>query len=117
MVYAKNVSSLKIVIIGVDYVFFNKISKIGLAEITLLISLFKKPREVIEWIEYDRFENIEYLTKGGFATTFKAIWKDGDINYWDSENNRWIRKKTYPNFPAFSFLSLVFYLLNKELCY
>ncbi|PKC06446.1 hypothetical protein RhiirA5_419577 [Rhizophagus irregularis] len=26
----------------------------------------KKIDEVLEWIEYDRFENIEYLTKGGF---------------------------------------------------
>src|SRR5581483_4257171 len=60
--------------------------------------------EVIEWIEYDdRFENIEYLAKGGFGTTFKAIWKDGSIDYWDSENNQWRRNKTYwshSNFPV-----------------
>ena len=63
----------------------------------------REPREVIEWIEYDRFENIEYLAKGGFGTTFKAIWKDGSIYKWDSENNQWIRNKTYmdhPNFPV-----------------
>jgi len=60
-------------------------------------------REVIEWIEYDRFENIEYLAKGGFGTTFKAIWKDGPIKSWDSENNQWIREKRYwqhPNYPV-----------------
>src|SRR5581483_5227976 len=60
-------------------------------------------REVIEWIEYNRFENIEYLAKGGFGTTFKAIWKDGSIEYWDSKNNQWIRRKTYKdrsNFPV-----------------
>ena len=59
--------------------------------------------EVIEWIEYDRFENIEYLAKGGFGTTFKAIWKDGPIGMWDSKNNQWKRDKTYrehPNFPV-----------------
>ena len=59
--------------------------------------------EVIEWIEYDRFENVEYLAKGGFGTTFKAIWKDGHIQEWDSENNQWMRRKTYlehPNFPV-----------------
>ena len=43
--------------------------------------------------EYDRFENVEYLAKGGFGTTYKAIWKDGPINYWDSENNQWKRDK------------------------
>jgi hypothetical protein len=51
----------------------------------------KNNREVIEWIEYDRFENIEYLAKGGFGTTYKATWKDGYIWYWDSENNQWHR--------------------------
>ncbi|CAB4380732.1 unnamed protein product [Rhizophagus irregularis] len=39
--------------------------------------------EILEWIEYDRFENVEYLTKGGFGTIYKAIWKDGymDITF------------------------------------
>ena len=35
--------------------------------------------------------------------TFKAIWKDGPIEDWNSENNQWRRKKTYldgPNFPV-----------------
>ena len=49
------------------------------------------PKEqIIEWIEYDRFENVEYLAKGGFGTTYKAIWKDGYIYYW---KNQFIRKK------------------------
>src|SRR5687768_3483620 len=34
-------------------------------------------KEVIEWFEYDRFGDVEYLAKGGFGTTYKAIWKDG----------------------------------------
>src|SRR5688572_15181367 len=50
-------------------------------------------KEVTEWVEYDRFENVEYLAKGGFGTTYKAIWKDGFIAYWDSENNQWHRDK------------------------
>jgi len=62
-----------------------------------------KYNKIIEWIEYDRFENIEYLAKGGFGTTFKAIWKDGPIKEWDSVNNQWKREKTYrhhPNYPV-----------------
>src|SRR5215469_9267811 len=55
----------------------------------------KNYREVIEWIEYDRFENIEYLAKGGFGTTYKATWKDGYIHEWNSENNQWNRNKSY----------------------
>src|ERR1043166_74623 len=44
--------------------------------------------EVLEWIEYDRFENVEYLARGGFGTTYKAIWKDGCIQYLDYKNNK-----------------------------
>jgi hypothetical protein len=51
----------------------------------------KNRRRILEWIEYDRFENVEYLAKGGFGTTYKAIWKDGYIN--DYKNNQVIRKK------------------------
>ena len=49
--------------------------------------------EVIEWVEYDRFENVEYLAKGGFGTTYKATWKDGCINDWDSIYNQWKREE------------------------
>jgi hypothetical protein len=62
----------------------------------------KKDHEILEWIEYDRFENVEYLAKGGFGTIYKAIWKDGFIEKWDSENNQWERSKfwieNYENF-------------------
>ncbi|GET51343.1 kinase-like domain-containing protein [Rhizophagus irregularis DAOM 181602=DAOM 197198] len=47
--------------------------------------------QIIEWIEYDNFEDVEYLAKGGFGTTFKAVWKDGPISNWDYDNNRWER--------------------------
>ncbi|GBC10585.1 hypothetical protein RclHR1_09750002 [Rhizophagus clarus] len=36
----------------------------------------KNRYQILEWIEYDKFEDIEYLAKGGFGTTYKAIWKD-----------------------------------------
>src|SRR5881396_3004999 len=39
----------------------------------------KNHKEVLEWIEYDKFEDIQYLAKGEFGTTYKAIWKDGYI--------------------------------------
>ncbi|POG67850.1 kinase-like domain-containing protein [Rhizophagus irregularis DAOM 181602=DAOM 197198] len=64
----------------------------------------KDYRETLEWIEYDRFENVEYLAKGGFGTIYKAIWRDGYIREWDSENNQWKRvkfwDKDYENFPV-----------------
>ena len=39
------------------------------------------------------------MAKGGFGTTYKAIWKDGCIVYWDykNENSQFIRsEKDYP---------------------
>ncbi|CAB4430520.1 unnamed protein product [Rhizophagus irregularis] len=36
-------------------------------------------KEILEWIEYDRFKNVKYLAKGGFGTIYKAIWKDGFV--------------------------------------
>ncbi|CAB5363007.1 unnamed protein product [Rhizophagus irregularis] len=49
-------------------------------------------RQIIEWIDYNKFENAEYLAKGGFGITFKAVWKNGPILYWDCNNNQWKRK-------------------------
>ena len=51
----------------------------------------KNSEDTIEWIEYDRLKNIEYLAKGGFGTVFKAIWKDGYIISRNSENNSYNR--------------------------
>ena len=49
--------------------------------------------EVLEWIPYDRFENIEYLAEGGFATVYKAKWIDGYIRSWDINQNKWNRER------------------------
>ena len=49
----------------------------------------KSRDKILEWIEYDRFEDIKYLAKGGFGTTYKATWKDGYIEEW--KNNQWKR--------------------------
>jgi len=49
----------------------------------------KNRYEILEWIEYDRFEDIEYIAKGGFGKVYKAIWKDGYIKKWDYETNQW----------------------------
>src|SRR5581483_10747047 len=42
MDYVMNAGSLKFLIVGVEYVTFNGISKIGLAETMMLIGLFEK---------------------------------------------------------------------------
>ena len=47
--------------------------------------------EVLEWIPYEKFSDIEYLAKGGFGTVHKAKWIDGYICYWDTCQNTWTR--------------------------
>ncbi|GBC20346.2 kinase-like domain-containing protein [Rhizophagus irregularis DAOM 181602=DAOM 197198] len=49
----------------------------------------KDKEHIVEWIEYDKFEDVEYLAKGGFGTTFKAVWKDGPIR--NCDDNQWNR--------------------------
>ncbi|EXX63864.1 Cdc15p [Rhizophagus irregularis DAOM 197198w] len=60
--------------------------------------------EILECIEYDRFENVKYLAKGEFGTIYKAIWKDGFIDSLDFELNQWKRSKywcgSHKNFPV-----------------
>src|ERR1051325_668046 len=35
--------------------------------------------QLIEWIEYTNFENVEFVAHGGFGSVYKAVWKDGPI--------------------------------------
>ena len=47
--------------------------------------------QILEWISYNRFKNIEYFDKGEFSTIYKAIWLDGPINSWSDDKKNWIR--------------------------
>ncbi|RHZ80973.1 hypothetical protein Glove_130g164 [Diversispora epigaea] len=50
-----------------------------------------KRQEIIEWIPFEKLENITYLAKGGFGTSYKARWLDGFIYNWDYNVENWIR--------------------------
>jgi serine/threonine protein kinase len=41
---------------------------------------------VFEWIPFNQFINIKEIGKGGFATVYSAIWKDGPLCY---DNNKY----------------------------
>jgi len=47
--------------------------------------------QILEWIPYNKFKNIEYFDKGGFSVVYKAIWLDGPINYWSDNEKKWDR--------------------------
>src|SRR5215210_5765724 len=36
---------------------------------------------VFEWIPYNQFSYIKEIRRGGFATVYSAIWKDGPLKY------------------------------------
>ncbi|GBC04321.1 hypothetical protein RclHR1_05610008 [Rhizophagus clarus] len=46
---------------------------------------------VLEWLPYNRFYDIEYITEGGFGKVYKAKWIDGYILSWDSKIQNWKR--------------------------
>ncbi|EXX64481.1 Bck1p [Rhizophagus irregularis DAOM 197198w] len=45
----------------------------------------------LEWIPFEKFENVTYLTRGGFSKIYSADWPEGKIGHWDIENQEWIR--------------------------
>ena len=49
--------------------------------------------KVLEWIPYDRFYNIKYITKDGFDKIYRANWTDGCmVGEWNDINQNWERK-------------------------
>ncbi len=47
------------------------------------IDKFIQNVQVLEWITYDGFYDVEYNAKGGFGTVYREKWKDEEINYWN----------------------------------
>jgi hypothetical protein len=45
----------------------------------------------LEWIPFEKFENVTYLTRGGFSKIYSADWPEGNLEYWDIENQKWER--------------------------
>ncbi|GBB84714.1 hypothetical protein RclHR1_01130009 [Rhizophagus clarus] len=47
-----------------------------------------EPNRVIEWIPYNKLQNIKYLTKGGCSEIYGAYWIDGRYDEWDSKEKK-----------------------------
>ncbi|PKY50486.1 kinase-like protein [Rhizophagus irregularis] len=45
----------------------------------------------LEWIPFENFEDITYITKGGFGKIYSAKWPEGFIYSWNIENQKWNR--------------------------
>ena len=47
--------------------------------------------DVLEWIPYNEFENIESISEGTSNILYKATWLNGPIKKWSDNKNKWIR--------------------------
>ncbi|CAB4418684.1 unnamed protein product [Rhizophagus irregularis] len=49
-------------------------------------------KKYIEWIPFENFKDITYITRGGFGKIYSAEWPEGYIYSWNIENQKWERK-------------------------
>src|SRR5439155_9928408 len=45
----------------------------------------------LEWIPFENFQNVTYITRGGFSKIYSAYWPEGSIDPWNIENQKWDR--------------------------
>jgi len=45
----------------------------------------------LKWIPFETFQNVTYITRGGFGKIYSAEWSEGCISFWDIENQEWLR--------------------------
>src|ERR1044071_8124148 len=43
----------------------------------------------LEWIPFEKLQNVTYITRGGFGKIYSADWPEGFIWYWNIENQVW----------------------------
>ncbi|RHZ65119.1 hypothetical protein Glove_319g110 [Diversispora epigaea] len=45
----------------------------------------------VEWVPFEKFSNVKYLTEGSFSKVYIAEWNEGCYDKWDSKNQQYIR--------------------------
>ena len=45
----------------------------------------------LEWIPFEKFQFVTYITRGGFGKIYSADWPEGHIFDWNIENQKWSR--------------------------
>src|SRR5436305_1084299 len=40
----------------------------------------------LEWVPFEKFQEVTYITRGGFSKIYSAEWPEGHITSWDIEN-------------------------------
>jgi hypothetical protein len=52
-------------------------------------------KHILEWIPYEKFTDLKFIAKGGFAKVYSAIWTDGRIEKWDHGSSTWKRSGNF----------------------
>ena len=50
----------------------------------------------LEWVPFDRFEDIKQIGEGGFAKVYSAKWTDGQARYTKQDDGSWKKSKPEP---------------------
>ena len=50
----------------------------------------------LEWVEFDRFENVKQIGEGGFAKVYSATWIDGRAKYLRQRDGNWEKSDPGP---------------------
>src|SRR5438046_6810554 len=50
----------------------------------------------VEWVPFDRFEDIKQIGEGGFAKVYSVTWIDGRSKYYKQRNRSWKKLKPEP---------------------
>ena len=58
------------------------------------VAYYEKYPLFLEWVSFDRFEDIKQIGEGGFAKVYSATWIDGNAKYYKQDDGSW--KKSDP---------------------
>ncbi|POG81684.1 uncharacterized protein OCT59_012284 [Rhizophagus irregularis] len=50
----------------------------------------------LEWVPFDRFEDMKQIGEGGFAKVYSATWIDGMAKYIKQDDGNWIKEEPEP---------------------
>ena len=51
---------------------------------------------LLEWVPFDRFEDIKQIGEGGFAKVYSATWIDGKSYYYKPDGRNWKKEEPKP---------------------
>src|ERR1043166_8065253 len=59
-------------------------------------SIFNNYPAFLEWVPFDRFEDINQIGEGGFAKVYSAKWIDGQAKYEKQDDGSWKNSEPIP---------------------